>query len=43
MTAQYPPVPAHVDLPALEHQVLEFWRANSTFAASLEQTADAPR
>ncbi len=43
MTTQYSPVSAHVDLPALEHQVLEFWRNSATFAASLQQTADAPR
>ncbi len=43
MTTQYSPVPAHVDLPTLEHQVLEFWRNSATFAASLQQTADAPR
>ena len=43
MSLKYSPVPAQVDLPALEHDVLQFWRDNATFAASLKQTADSPR
>ena len=39
----YRPVPAQVDLPALEREVLEFWRERDTFARSLAQTADGPR
>ncbi len=40
MTAsdRYTPVPPQVDLPAMEHDVLAFWRENATFARSLEQT-----
>ncbi len=38
----YRPVPAQVDLPALEREVLERWRAEDTFAASLRRTAGAP-
>ncbi|MDP9445380.1 MAG: isoleucine--tRNA ligase, partial [Actinomycetota bacterium] len=39
----YRPVPPQVDLPALEREVLQLWRANRTFDRSLEQTADGPR
>ncbi|GAA0708782.1 isoleucine--tRNA ligase [Dactylosporangium roseum] len=38
----YRPVPAQVDLPALDHEVLHFWHANSVFARSLEQRAGRP-
>ncbi|MDB1088663.1 isoleucine--tRNA ligase [Streptomyces sp. ACA25] len=39
---QYRQVPAQVDLPALEHEVLGFWRANKIFSRSLEQSAGRP-
>ena len=39
---QYRQVPAQVDLPALEHAVLEFWRENKVFARSLEQSEGRP-
>jgi isoleucyl-tRNA synthetase len=39
----YRPVPAQVDLPALDHEVLRFWRSERIFARTLEQTADRPR
>ncbi|GAA4663669.1 isoleucine--tRNA ligase [Streptomyces youssoufiensis] len=39
---QYRPVPAQVDLPALEHAVLDFWRENKIFARSLEQSDGKP-
>ncbi|MEU3962311.1 isoleucine--tRNA ligase [Streptomyces buecherae] len=39
---QYRPVPAQVDLPALEHAVLDFWRENKIFARSLEQSEGKP-
>ena len=32
------PLPAHVDLPALEHEVLERWRDRKVFERSVEQT-----
>ncbi len=35
----YRPVPAMLDLPAMEREILAFWAANDTFAASLERTA----
>ncbi|GAA4208640.1 isoleucine--tRNA ligase [Actinocatenispora rupis] len=38
----YNAVPAQVDLPALEHEVLDRWRADKIFARSLEQTAGRP-
>ncbi|MBA3310076.1 MAG: isoleucine--tRNA ligase [Nocardioidaceae bacterium] len=43
MTNEYRPVPPHVDLPALEHEILAFWRDHDTFARSLEQPAESPR
>lgn len=36
----YRPVPAQVDLPGLEHEILEFWDTQHTFEASLEATRD---
>ncbi|MGV9856466.1 isoleucine--tRNA ligase [Streptomyces sp. NPDC003442] len=42
MTPQYRQVPAQVDLPALEHAVLDFWRENKIFARSLEQSEGRP-
>jgi isoleucyl-tRNA synthetase len=39
---QYRQVPAQVDLPALEHEVLALWDERKTFARSLEQTAGRP-
>ncbi|HEX6936561.1 MAG TPA: isoleucine--tRNA ligase [Actinomycetes bacterium] len=36
---RYTPVPPQVDLPAMERDILAFWRENDTFARSLEQTA----
>ncbi|MGC4865148.1 isoleucine--tRNA ligase [Micromonospora sp. DT53] len=39
---QYRLVPAQVDLPALERDVLDFWRAQSTFARAMEQTEGRP-
>ncbi|GHJ38230.1 isoleucine--tRNA ligase [Streptomyces sp. TS71-3] len=43
MTApQYRQVPAQVDLPELEHTVLDFWREQKIFAKSLEQSEGRP-
>ena len=38
----YKPVPAQVDLGALDHEVLHFWHANSVFHRSLEQSRGRP-
>ena len=35
----FTPLPAQVDLPALEHETLARWQQNQVFARSLEQTA----
>ncbi|MDQ3627728.1 MAG: isoleucine--tRNA ligase [Actinomycetota bacterium] len=43
MNDGYRPFPAHVDLPALEREILELWSDQATFDRSLEQPADAPR
>jgi isoleucyl-tRNA synthetase len=43
MAREYPPVPPQVDLPELEHEVLQLWRKHDTFQASLDQRASAPR
>ncbi|HEY7042889.1 MAG TPA: isoleucine--tRNA ligase [Nocardioidaceae bacterium] len=39
----YQPVPPQVDLPAMEREILRFWREHDTFRRSLEQTAEGPR
>jgi isoleucyl-tRNA synthetase len=39
---QYRQVPAQVDLPALEHAVLEFWNEQKVFARTLEQSEGRP-
>jgi isoleucyl-tRNA synthetase len=39
---QYRKVPAQVDLPALEHAVLDLWREQKIFAKSLEQSEGRP-
>src|SRR5687767_6438052 len=38
----YRPVPPQVDLPAMERDVLAFWRDAKVFDRSLEETADGP-
>ncbi|MBM9505526.1 isoleucine--tRNA ligase [Streptomyces sp. KK5PA1] len=38
----YRQVPAQVDLPALEHEVLALWSERKTFARSVEQTQGRP-
>jgi isoleucyl-tRNA synthetase len=38
----YDPLPAHVDLVALDHEVIEWWDKKAIFARSLEQTQDGP-
>jgi isoleucyl-tRNA synthetase len=40
--AQYRPVPAQLDLPALDHAILDFWRDHSVFERSLEQSQGRP-
>ncbi|QMU68574.1 isoleucine--tRNA ligase [Streptacidiphilus sp. P02-A3a] len=39
---QYRPVPAQVDLPALEHGILSFWQDGKIFQRSLEQSEGRP-
>ncbi|MFX4293855.1 isoleucine--tRNA ligase [Streptomyces bohaiensis] len=39
---RYRAVPAQVDLPALEHEVLDFWQENKTFVRSMEQAQGRP-
>jgi isoleucyl-tRNA synthetase len=43
MTRPYPELPAAIDLPAIEHEVLRRWRDGKIFERSLEQTAGGPR
>ena len=40
---RYRSVPAQIDLPQLEREVLAWWAEHDTFAASLAATADAER
>ena len=39
----YRPVPAQIDLPAMEHEVLAMWDAEGVFQESMAQTGDRPR
>ncbi|UJB41547.1 isoleucine--tRNA ligase [Streptomyces sp. A1-5] len=41
-TPQYRQVPAQVDLPALEHAVLDFWQERKVFARTLQQSEGRP-
>ena len=38
----FPPVPAAIDLPSLEHQVLQRWQDGKVFDRSLERTVTGP-
>ncbi len=38
----YQALPAHVDLPATDHEVIAFWDRNQIFQASLKQTESGP-
>ena len=38
----YRPVPPHVDLPKLDHEVIDFWREHDVFDRTLTHTADGP-
>ncbi|MBG0829526.1 isoleucine--tRNA ligase [Planomonospora sp. ID67723] len=42
MSAHFRPLPAQVDLPALEHEVLGRWRDGKIFERSVEQNAGGP-
>ncbi len=41
--SEYPPVPPQVDLPAMEREILAFWKQHDTFAASLARNEGARR
>jgi isoleucyl-tRNA synthetase len=43
VTRQFRPLPAQVDLPALERDMLRRWQDGKIFERSLERTADGPR
>ncbi|MFC5751162.1 isoleucine--tRNA ligase [Actinomadura rugatobispora] len=43
MTRKFPPLPAQVDLPALEREMLRRWQDGKVFERSLERTASGPR
>ncbi|MFC4907930.1 isoleucine--tRNA ligase [Actinomadura gamaensis] len=43
MSRQFRPLPAQVDLPALERDMLRRWQENKIFERSLERTAGGPR
>ncbi|MEU9832931.1 isoleucine--tRNA ligase [Streptosporangium sp. NPDC048047] len=42
MSARFRPLPAQVDLPALEHEMLGRWRDGKIFERSVEQNAGGP-
>ena len=39
----YRPVPAKIDLPQMEREIIAFWQKNDVFHRSLRQTADGPQ
>jgi len=39
----YRPVPAKVDLPQMEREIISFWQEHDVFHRSLQQTADGPQ
>jgi isoleucyl-tRNA synthetase len=39
----YRPVPAKIDLPQMEREIIAFWQNNDVFHRSLRQTADGPQ
>ncbi len=41
-TRHFPPLPAAIDLPAMEHEMLGRWQDGKVFERSLEQTAAGP-
>ena len=38
----YQPLPAHVDLAAMDHEVIDFWTTAKVFQRSLDQSASGP-
>ena len=42
MSTPYEPLPSHVDLPALDREVIDGWRAGKVFERSMQATADGP-
>jgi isoleucyl-tRNA synthetase len=42
VSTPYQPLPAHVDLPALDREMIDSWRAGKVFERSLQATADGP-
>ncbi|MFT8395556.1 isoleucine--tRNA ligase [Propionibacterium sp.] len=42
-SAGYKAVPAKLDLPAMDHEIIAFWDANNTFQKSWHATAEGPR
>ncbi|MBO2452316.1 isoleucine--tRNA ligase [Actinomadura barringtoniae] len=43
MSRQFRPLPAQVDLPALERDMMRRWQENKVYERSLERTASGPR
>ena len=42
-TPPYRPVPSQVDLPAMEREILAFWREHDTFARTLKLSEGRPQ
>ncbi|MQA07400.1 MAG: isoleucine--tRNA ligase [Pseudonocardiaceae bacterium] len=40
--SSYTPLPPRVELPAVDHEILAFWRQHDIFARSVEQTVGGP-
>ncbi|WP_425457691.1 isoleucine--tRNA ligase [Catellatospora sichuanensis] len=42
-SSPFKPVPAQVDLPAMDHKIIKWWADNDVFDRSLRQTENGPR
>ncbi|MEI6671117.1 MAG: class I tRNA ligase family protein, partial [Actinomycetes bacterium] len=40
--SEFTPLPAQIDLPAMEHRILNFWRENNIFEESVAARDSAP-
>ena len=42
MSSGYRTIPPSIDLPKMEHEILDFWRRNEIFSATLKQSEGSP-
>jgi len=39
----YQPLPAHVDLPGVDHEIIDFWREHDVFQRSIDERSQGPQ